>query len=216
MNFVPSTITVPNRCNVSTAVQIPDNCASVLGPAHNNRPCSAGSNTIHRFLVSTHDMGDRNTERYSVAAYQLPESNSVIIAPRYHVFAVRECDAVTRNGFDGLNHLGCLCQQGLETKSPKRQTFRSTTILTSSDLSPRGYHSTCSSAYGGTETTPAEYAPMLPIESTKMECTGHPAPRSERGLNRTTRRFPARTFQTPPTLLQETIILDDSSLQRER
>lgn len=114
MNFVPSTIAVPNRCNIGPPVQIPDDCASVLGPAHNNRPRSAGSDTSHRFLVSAHDVGDRNTERYSVAAYQLPESNSVIVAPRCHIFTVRECDAVARNGLDDLNHLGCLCQQGLK------------------------------------------------------------------------------------------------------
>ena len=184
MNSVPLVITVPDRGNVSPAVQIPDDGASVLRSAHNDGPSSAGGDTSHGVLVTTHDMGDRDAYRYPVVAHQFPESNCVVVAPRCHVFTVREGYAVTRNGLDNLNHLGCQCQQSLTTKPLKIQTFRSAMILTSSDLPPRGYHSICSSVYGGTETTPIEYAPMTPTDSTKIECTGYPAPRSERGWNK--------------------------------
>lgn len=168
MNFVPLIITVPNRGNVSPAIQIPDDSTSVLRPTHNNGPCSAGSDANHRVLVTTHDMGDCDTQWDPVTSYQFPESNRVIVAPRCHVFTICEGDAATRNGLNDLDRLGCRCQQSLTTKPLKAQTFRSTMILTSSDLPPRGCHSTCSSACGGTETAPIEYAPIPPTESTKM------------------------------------------------
>jgi len=97
MDFVSLIVTVPDRGNVSPAVQIPNDSTSVLRPTHNNRPRSAGSDARHGPLVTTHDVGDRDTEWYSVAADQLPESNRVIVAPGCHVFTVREGYTVTRN-----------------------------------------------------------------------------------------------------------------------
>ena len=90
---------------------------------------------------------------------------------------------------------------GVATEPLRGRTFRSTTILTSSDFPPRGYHSTCSSVYGGTETTPVEYAPMPPTESMDMEYAGHPAPRSERGRDKARQMSPAHTFRGSPILL---------------
>ena len=107
MDFVLLIITVPNRGNVSPAVQIPDDSASVLRPAHNNGPRSTGSDANHRVLMAAHDMGDLDMEWCSVAADQLPESNGVIVTPRRHVFAVCKGYAIARDGLDDLNHLGC-------------------------------------------------------------------------------------------------------------
>jgi hypothetical protein len=134
MNFVSLIVTVPNRGNVSPAVQIPDDSTSIPRPAHDNGPRSAGSDASYRALVTAHDMGDRDAGRYSVAAHQLPESNRVIVAPRCHVFTVGEGYAVARNGLDDLNHLGCKCQQRSTMETLKVQTFRSAMILTSSNL----------------------------------------------------------------------------------
>ena len=111
MDLVPLITTVPNRCNVGPPIQVPDNGTSVLRPAHNDGPRSAGGDASHGFPVTAHDMGNRDTERYSIAACQLPEPNRVIVTPRCHVFTVREGYAVAGNGLDGLDYLGCPCQQ---------------------------------------------------------------------------------------------------------
>ena len=110
VDFVPFIVTVPNRGDVSPAVQVPDNSTPVLRPTHDNGPRSAGSDAGHRIFVAAHDMGDRDAQWYPGVAYQFPESNCMIIPSRCHVFTISKGHAIARNGFNDLNRLGCLCQ----------------------------------------------------------------------------------------------------------